>query len=187
MISGHSQNRQFSRALDMFLSMEKDRGVIPNRVTIASASSLCKSWSIGALEYYDHMLYEGTGPDDVTFMGVHIACTHGGLAAKGQELFESMAKKYNIDPKLEHYGCMVDLLGRAGALQEAYDLIKSMPMKPGAVVWGALLGACSFHNNVELAKKAAQPLFQLEPWNAGNYVILSNTYASAGWWLGLRS
>lgn len=104
---------------------------------------------------------------------------------KGRELFESMGKKYHISPKLEHYGCMVDLLGRSGALQEAYDLIKSMPMKPDAVVWGALLGACSFHNNVELAEKAAQPLFQLEPWNAGNYVILSNIYASWGWWDGV--
>ncbi|XP_022769747.1 pentatricopeptide repeat-containing protein At5g08510 [Durio zibethinus] len=135
-----------------------------------------------ALEYYDQMLYEGTAPDDVTFVGVLLACTHGGLLAIGREFFESMAEKYHINPKLEHYGCMVDLLGRAGALQEAYDLIKSMPMKPDAVVWGALLGACSFHNNVELAEKAAQPLFQLEPWNAGNFVILSNIYASAGWW-----
>lgn len=104
---------------------------------------------------------------------------------KGRELFESMAKNYNIDPKLEHYGCMVDLLGRAGALQEAYDLIKTMPMKPDAVVWGALLGACSFHKNVELAEKAAQPLFQLEPWNAGNCVILSNIYAWRGQWDGV--
>ncbi|OMP08651.1 hypothetical protein COLO4_06250 [Corchorus olitorius] len=114
-----------------------------------------------------------------------MACTHGGMVAKGRELFESMAKKYHINPKLEHYGCMVDLLGRAGALQEAYDLIKGMPMKPDAVVWGALLGACSFHNNVEIAEKAALHLFQLEPWNAGNYVILSNIYASAGYWDGV--
>ncbi|KAK6239664.1 hypothetical protein QUC31_005133 [Theobroma cacao] len=140
---------------------------------------------IEAFEYYDQMLQEGTAPDDVTFVGVLLACTHGRLVVKGRELFESMGKKYHISPKLEHYGCMVDLLGRSGALQEAYDLIKSMPLKPDAVVWGALLGACSFHNNVELAEKAAQPLFQLEPWNAGNYVILSNIYASWGWWDGV--
>ncbi|XVF72985.1 hypothetical protein PTKIN_Ptkin12aG0165000 [Pterospermum kingtungense] len=140
---------------------------------------------IEALEYYDQMLHEGTAPDDVTFVGVLLACTHGGLVVIGRELFESMAEKYHINPKLEHFGCMVDLLGRAGALQEAYDLIKTMHMKPDAVVWGALLGACSFHNNVELAEKAAQHLFQLEPWNAGNYVILSNIYASAGRWDGV--
>lgn len=103
----------------------------------------------------------------------------------GRELFNSMAEKYHINPKLEHYGCIVDLLGRVGALQEAYDLVKTMPMKPDAVIWGALLGACSFHNNVELAEAAVQPLFQLEPWNAGNYVILSNIYASAGRWDGV--
>ncbi|XWS32011.1 hypothetical protein CRYUN_Cryun23aG0124200 [Craigia yunnanensis] len=93
-----------------------------------------------------------------------------------------MAEKYHINPKLEHYGCMVDLPGRAGELHEAYDLIKSMLMKPDSVIWGALLGDCSFHNNVELAEKIAQLLFQLEPWNAGNYVILSNIYASADLW-----
>ncbi|KAE8722104.1 Pentatricopeptide repeat-containing protein [Hibiscus syriacus] len=254
MISGYSQNGQFSRALDMFLEMENERGVKPNRVTIASVLPACASlgalevgerieayarenglfedlyvsnsilemharcgkievakkvfdeigkrrnlcsWnsmimalalhgkSIEALEYYDQMLHEGTVPDDVTFVGVLLACTHGGLVTEGQELFESMLRNYNINPKLEHYGCMVDLLGRAGALQEAYDLIKTMPMKPDVVVWGSLLGACSFHNNVELAEKAAQPLFELEPWNAGNYIILSNIYASLGRWDGV--
>ncbi|KAE8723264.1 Pentatricopeptide repeat-containing protein [Hibiscus syriacus] len=177
MISGYSQNEQFSRALDMFLEMENERGVKPNRVTIASVLPACAS--LGALEH------EETAPDYVTFVGVLLACTHGGLVMKGQELFESMTRNYNINPKLEHYGCMVDLLGRAGALQEAYDLIKTMPLKPDAVVWGALLGACSFHNNAELAEKAAQPLFELEPWNAGNYVILSIIYASSGPWDGV--
>ena len=80
---------------------------------------------------------------------------------------------------------MVDLLVRARALQEAYDLVKSMPMKPNVVVWRALLRACSFHNNVELAEKAAQPNFQLEPRNAENYVIHSNIYAYVGWWDGV--
>lgn len=86
---------------------------------------------------------------------------------------------------MEHYGCMVDLLGRAGELQEAYDLIKRMPMKPDSVIWGALLGACSFYKNVELAEIAANSLFELEPWSPGNYVILSNIYASAGRWDGV--
>ncbi|GLT84822.1 hypothetical protein SLE2022_030340 [Rubroshorea leprosula] len=138
-----------------------------------------------ALELYEKMLEEGTAPDDVTFVGLLLACTHGGMVERGQELFESMEKEYGIAPKLEHYGCMIDLLGRAGRLQEAYDFIKTMPMKPDSAVWGALLGACSFHNNVELAEKAAEFLFQLEPWNPGNFVILSNIYASAGRWDGV--
>lgn len=115
-------------------------------------------------------------------MGLILACTHSGKVIEGRKLFKSMKQKFGITPKLEHYGCMVDLLGRAGELQEAYDLIQGMPMKPDNVIWGALLGACSFHGNVELAEKAAESLCELEPWNPANYVILSNIYASAGQW-----
>lgn len=138
-----------------------------------------------AIELYDQMLREGTLPDDVTFVGLLLACTHGGMVETGKHIFKSMTRDFNIIPKLEHYGCMVDLLGRAGKLSEAYEVIKSMPMVPDSVIWGALLGACSFHGNVELAEIAAESLFVLEPWNPGNYVILSNIYASAGQWNGV--
>lgn len=107
------------------------------------------------------------------------------MVHKGRELFKLMEQKFSLTPKLEHYGCMVDLLGRAGELQEAYNLLESMPMKQDSVVWGTLLGACSFHGNVELAEKAVESLFKLEPWNPGNYVILSNIYATAGRWDGV--
>lgn len=106
------------------------------------------------------------------------------MVRRGRELFESL-EKFGITPKLEHYGCMVDLLGRAGELKEAYDLIQSMPMSTDSVIWGSLLGACSYHANVEMAEKAAEFLFKLEPWNPANYVILSNIYASAGRWDGV--
>ncbi|KAK4411528.1 Pentatricopeptide repeat-containing protein [Sesamum angolense] len=139
----------------------------------------------GALELFNQMLRKGMAPDDVTFVGAILACTHGGMVKKGRDLFNSMEQSFFITPKLEHYGCMVDLLGRAGLLQEAYDLIKAMPMKPDSVVWGTLLGACSFHGNVELAEKAAESLFVLEPWNPGNYVILSNIYAKTSRWDGV--
>ncbi|KAH7578083.1 hypothetical protein JRO89_XS01G0338600 [Xanthoceras sorbifolium] len=138
-----------------------------------------------ALELYEQILIEGTAPDDVTFVGLLLACTHGGMVRKGRELFESMETKFKITPKLEHYGCMVDLFGRAGELQEAYELIQTMPMRPDSVIWGALLGACSFHVNVELGEIAAESLFKLEPWNPGNYVILSNIYALARRWDGV--
>ncbi|KAL8062931.1 hypothetical protein ABFX02_02G178600 [Erythranthe guttata] len=139
----------------------------------------------GALEIFNQMLTKGVTPDDVTFVGAILACTHGGMVNKGREIFDSMEKRFSITPKIEHYGCMVDLLGRAGLLQEAYKLIKAMPMKPDSVVWGTLLGACSFHGNVELGEKAAESLFVLEPLNPGNYVILSNIYARAGRWNGV--
>lgn len=127
----------------------------------------------------------GVGPDDVTFVGLILACTHGGMVTKGHQLFRSMEPNFGIAPKLEHYGCMIDLLGRAGKLEEAYDLIQGMPMKPDNVIWGALLGACSFHGSIEFAEKAADSLFELEPWNPANYVILSNIYASADQWDGV--
>ncbi|KAJ9539091.1 hypothetical protein OSB04_031824 [Centaurea solstitialis] len=137
------------------------------------------------LQLFHQMLREGTSPDDVTFVGTILACTHGGMVKKGRELFKSMKNDFSINPKLEHYGCMVDLLGRAGELREAYNLIQTMPMKPDSVVWGTLLGACSLYNNVELAEIAAEHLNKLEPWNPGNYVILSNIYANTGRWDGV--
>lgn len=121
----------------------------------------------------------------MTFVGLLMACIHGGMVEKGRQIFNSMKTNFHVTPKLEHYGCMVDLLGRAGKLREAHEVIQSMPMKPDSVVWGALLGACSFHGNVEIAEIAAKSLFSLEPWNPGNYVILSNIYASAGRWDGV--
>lgn len=163
---------------------------ISNRRNLCSWNSMIMGLAVhgkcnDALELYDRMLEEGGAPDNVTFVGLLLACTHGGMVVKGREIFESMEKKFNTAPKLEHYGCMVDLLGRAGRLQEAYDLINTMPMKPDSAVWGALLGACGFHKNADIAEKAAEFLFQLEPWNPGNYVVLSNIYAATGRWDGV--
>ncbi|KAF8115676.1 hypothetical protein N665_0025s0136 [Sinapis alba] len=138
-----------------------------------------------ALELYEQMLREGGKPDAVTFVGLLLACVHGGKVVKGKELFKSMEEVHKISPKLEHYGCMIDLLGRVGKLQEAYDLIRTMPMKPDAVVWGTLLGACSFHGNVEIAEIASEALFKLEPSNPGNCVIMSNIYAANEKWDGV--
>ncbi|EPS66384.1 hypothetical protein M569_08386 [Genlisea aurea] len=135
-----------------------------------------------AIGLFNQMQRKGTSPDDVTFVAAILACTHGRMVETGWKLFNSMERSFSIAPKLEHFGCMVDLLGRAGLLQQAYHLISAMPMNPDSVVWGALLGACSFHGNVELGKKAAEALFFLEPHNPGNYVLLSNIYADAGMW-----
>ncbi|KAG0512489.1 hypothetical protein BDA96_10G018200 [Sorghum bicolor] len=127
----------------------------------------------------------GAKPDGITFVGVILACTHGGLVDEGKLLFNSMREEFGLKPRIEHYGCMVDLLGRAGLLKEADSLIASMPMEPDAVIWGALLGACSFHGNLELAEVAVEKLMRLEPQNTANLVILSNIYASHGKWDGV--
>lgn len=118
----------------------------------------------------------------ITFIGVLSACCHAGLVGAGEGYFKSMKNVYNIEPDIKHYGCMVDLLGRAGRLEEAEELIKSMPMKADIVIWGTLLAACRTHGNVEVGERAAQNLARLEPSHGAGRVLLSNIYADAGRW-----
>ncbi|KAJ1257723.1 hypothetical protein BS78_10G018400 [Paspalum vaginatum] len=138
-----------------------------------------------ALLLFHKLRMTGVKPDGITFVGVILACTHGGLVDEGKLLFNSMREEFGLKPRIEHYGCMVDLLGRAGLLKEADQMIMSMPVEPDAVIWGALLGACSFHGNLELAEVALDKLMHLEPQNTANLVILSNIYASCGKWDGV--
>ncbi|KAK9126484.1 hypothetical protein Scep_015330 [Stephania cephalantha] len=135
-----------------------------------------------ALEVFEQMKAEGVLPNQISFVGILCACSHAGLVDKGWAYFNSMSKDYGIMPLEDHYACMVDLLGRAGQLNEAEAFIESMPIEPDSVVWAALLGACRIHRNVEIGKRVAERLFQLEPQNSGNYILLSNIYASLGMW-----
>ncbi|XP_075634547.1 pentatricopeptide repeat-containing protein At4g19191, mitochondrial-like [Castanea sativa] len=132
------------------------------------------------------MLEDGYQPNGVTFLSVMSACSHSGLIEKGLELFQSMIQDFNITPELAHYGCVVDLLGRGGRLDEAREFIKSMPIEPDASVWRALLSACRVNYNTKLAENIFEKLVELEPMNPGNYVLLSNIYAAAGHWLEVR-
>ncbi|CAL9025860.1 unnamed protein product [Prunus brigantina] len=127
-------------------------------------------------------------PDSVTFLAVLSGCSHGGMEDRGLEYFYAMAEGENgIEPELEHYGCVADLLGRAGRVEEAFEFIKKMHFEPTAAIWGSLLGACRVHSNVEIGEFVGFRLLQIEPENAGNYVILSNLYASAGRWEDVRN
>lgn len=121
-------------------------------------------------------------PDEVTFVGVLSACSHAGMIDEGLKMFDSMRRDYWIEPVAEHYACVVDLLGRAGRLEAAYELVNQMPIKANAGIWGALLGACRIHRNPELANIAAEKLMEFEPHKTSNYVMLSNIYADAGRW-----
>eukprot|EP01018_Ginkgo_biloba_P026283 Gb_21965 [translate_table: standard] len=134
------------------------------------------------LQIFEQMQQAGSKPNYITFIGVLSACSHAGLVDEGWHLFYSMRQDHCITPRIEHYACMVDLLGRAGHLEEAYDFITKMPCKPGASVWGALLGACRVHGNIELGELAAQHLCELEPQSSSSYVMLSNIYAVTGRW-----
>lgn len=134
-----------------------------------------------ALEIFSQMMNDGVQPDHITFMSVLSACSHSGLINEGRKCFSDMPK-FSVVPESKHYACMVDLLGRAGLLYEAYDLIKQMPSQPNDGVWGALLLACTIHRNTKLGEIAANNLFQLDPGHPGYYVLMSNLYAASSKW-----
>ncbi|KAI6673060.1 hypothetical protein NL676_000966 [Syzygium grande] len=135
-----------------------------------------------AMQLFHEMVETETKPNKVTFIGVLVACSHGGMVDRGKEVFSSMEKRYGVVPDGDHYACMVDILGRAGHLNEALKLTGTMPVKPHGGVWGALLGACRIHRNPDIAQIAANHLFELEPHAIGNYMVLCNIFALAGRW-----
>ncbi|XP_038719511.1 pentatricopeptide repeat-containing protein At4g21065 [Tripterygium wilfordii] len=135
-----------------------------------------------ALELFRKMEREKMVPSEITFVGVLYACSHCGMVDNGFNYFKKMIEEYGIVPKIEHYGCMVDLLGRAGRVKEAYEYIQNMPLQPNAVIWRTLLGACTVHGHSTIAEVAKAQLLQLEPRYSGDYVLLSNLYASEQRW-----
>nr|XP_043634949.1 pentatricopeptide repeat-containing protein At3g20730 [Erigeron canadensis] len=143
-------------------------------------------YGYNAIALYQKMVDQGLEPNDITFLSLLFSCSHSGLTAQGQECFDSMVSKYNIVPQAKHYSCMVDLLARGGKIEEAYHLIHNMHMKPNASVWGAILGACSAYGNVAIGKVAARHLFDLDPGNPVNYVVMASIYAAAGMWDGAQ-
>ncbi|XP_027366834.1 pentatricopeptide repeat-containing protein At5g66520-like [Abrus precatorius] len=135
-----------------------------------------------AIELFTKMQEEKMKPNGITFVGVLNACAHAGMVEKGLAMLDSMKGAYGIEPEMEHFGCVVDLLGRAGLIEEAEKFIDSMPLQPNAAVWGAFLNACRIHGNVELGEKVGWILLDMEPQNSGRYALLSNIYAKAGRW-----
>lgn len=134
------------------------------------------------LQSFQRMINEGYRPNYVTFLAVLSACSHGGLVSEGWEYFSSMRRDYGIQPRGKHYAAMVDLLGRSGRLQEAFDFVQTSPYQEHSVIWGALLGACRIHGNMDMVKLSAKKFFELEQENAGKYVVLCNAYATYGLW-----
>ncbi|XP_057951103.1 putative pentatricopeptide repeat-containing protein At3g49142 [Malania oleifera] len=134
-----------------------------------------------AVALFSKMQESGLSPDSIAFVSVLSACSHAGLLDEGRYFFKLM-NEYKIVPRIEHFACMVDLLGRAGQVDEAYGFIKTMPMEPNERVWGALLSACRVYTNMTIGLLAADNLFQLVPEQSGYYVLLSNIYARAGRW-----
>lgn len=135
-----------------------------------------------ALNLLKEMSHSGLSPDSMTFTSVLSACSHSGLVNEGLEVFHSMRRDYGLTSSMEHYACIVDMLARAGRLEDAVSFIQMMPLEADKSIWGTLLAACRSHQNVDVANLAAQRLVLLEPEHAGHYVTLSNIFARAGKW-----
>ncbi|KAL0364689.1 UNVERIFIED_CONTAM: Pentatricopeptide repeat-containing protein [Sesamum angustifolium] len=160
---------------------------MPGKRSIVSWTSMIVGLAIQghgeeALSLFHEMEESGIDPDGIAFIAILYACSHSGLVEQGQKVFDKMTQVYGIKPDIEHYGCMVDLYGRAGQLLKAYHFVTQLPIPPNAVIWRTLLGACSFYGNVKLAEQVKRRLSELDPNNSSDHVLLSNIYAVAGKW-----
>lgn len=180
LITMYSRCGAINLAQIIFDEMELRKDVISWNAMIGGYAS--HGFAAEALELFELMKKFKAKPSYITFIAVLNACTHAGLVDEGRRQFKSMIEEFRIEPRVEHYASLVDIIGRHGQLQEAMDLIYSMPFDPDKAVWGALLGACRMHNNVELAQVAAEALMRLEPDSSAPYVLLYNMYADKGQW-----
>jgi pentatricopeptide repeat protein len=135
-----------------------------------------------AVGVFEEMKTAGVPPDDVAFIGVLTACSHAGMVDEGCGYFDSMKVKYGIEPKIEHYGCMVDMFGRAGMVERAMEFVRTMPMKPNPIIWRTLVAACRAHGRLELGESITRNLLNEYPAHEANYVMLSNVYALTHRW-----
>ncbi|OMO81078.1 hypothetical protein CCACVL1_12627 [Corchorus capsularis] len=179
LIEMYAKSGDICKALQVFENM--NHKTVISWTTIISAMAF-HGLGMQALQMFSRMERAQVKPNDITFIAVLSACAHVGLVDLGRFFFNTMSSTYGIQPKIQHYGCMIDLLGRAGQLREALELVNQMPFKPNAAIWGSLLAASNIYADAELGEVALLHLIELEPWNSGNYALLSNIYASAGRW-----
>ncbi|KAJ8750113.1 hypothetical protein K2173_014028 [Erythroxylum novogranatense] len=165
------------RAWQVFNNMSRKSLITWNSMISACANH---GEAEGAFWLFSCMLNSGVAPDGITFLSVLIAYTHKGLVDEGYSLFKSMQRDYGIEPSIEHYGCVVDMLGRAGRLNEAYEMVVSMPIPSNDVVWGALLAACRVHGDVDMGERVVKRLLELKPEEGGYYILLRDIYNTSG-------
>lgn len=164
----------------IFDELKSPKDVISWNAMIGGYAS--HGFALEALGFFELMKKNKVQPTYITFISVLSACRHAGLVDEGWAYFKSMVSEYGIEPGIEHYASLIDNVARHGQFEEAMDLIKSMPFEADKEVWGALLGACRLHNNVELARVAAEALMRLEPESSAPYILLYNMYAEAEQW-----
>ena len=176
----------YSKCGDIISSFEAFKG-FKNKQGITLWNSMIVGFAKNGYADEAHLLFQRMQesqikPDEVTFLGVLIACTHTGLISEGRHYFDSMSKVYGLMPRVDHYACFIDLLGRGGHLEEAQDVIDQMPFSPDGVIWATYLAACRMHKDEERGEIAASKLAELEPQNSSTYVLLSGLHAAAGNW-----
>ncbi|GJN37321.1 hypothetical protein PR202_gb26259 [Eleusine coracana subsp. coracana] len=183
LIDMYSKCGSVERALDVFKQMHSRDKFTWTGIILGLAVN---GYGEEAIDMFHRMIEVSEPPDEVTFIGVLTACTHSGLVDKGRELFQVMIDKYRIAPNMMHYGCMIDLLGRAEKLKEVMETIRKMPMRPNTTIWGTLLAACRVHRNTEIGELAAERLLELDPQNSMAFTLLSNMYAKSNRWEDVR-
>ncbi|KAK7252866.1 hypothetical protein RIF29_37118 [Crotalaria pallida] len=166
-------------AMDIFFVMP-EKNVVSWNIIIGALA--LHGFGEEAIEMFEKMQARGLCPDEITFTGLLSACSHSGLVDIGRYYFDMMSSSFGISPDVAHYACMVDLLGRGGLLGEAMTLIQKMPIRPDVVVWGALLGACRTHGNLEIGKPIMKQLLELGRYDSGLYVLLANMYSESQRW-----
>ncbi|XAR54374.1 hypothetical protein NMG60_11029470 [Bertholletia excelsa] len=178
LISMYSKCGDVKEALHIFESMGLKDLVSWNSMIAGYA---LHGLALQAIDLFERMTKAGLEPDAITFLGVLSSCRHAAFVEQGQFYFNSMVE-FRVEPEMDHYSCMVDLLGRAGDIKGTRDFIKKMPFNPNAVVWGSLLSACRLHGNVWIGIEAAERRIALEPECAATHLQLVNFYASVGCW-----
>ncbi|XP_052194150.1 pentatricopeptide repeat-containing protein At5g48910 [Diospyros lotus] len=179
LIDMYSKCGNIEKALQVFENLPKRNVITWNAIIHGLAMH---GQAEDALVHFWRMDQMGVTPSDVTYVAVLSACTHAGLVEEGRVIFDHMVRVVGLEPRIEHYGCIVDLLGRAGLLEEAEKLILEMPLKPDDVILKALLGACKMHGNIQVGERIARLLMDMAPRDSGAYVALSNMYAALGSW-----
>lgn len=184
LISMYSKCGMIGDAYDVFLNMENRDVVSWNSMIMGFANYGIVNESV---QIFEAMLDDGTQPNSVTFLGILSACSHAGLVAFGLELFGYMSSIYAVAPSQDHYICMINLLGRAGKVEEAENFVLGLPFEPDSAIWGALLGVCGLKSNHDVAMRAAKRLLELDPLNGPAHMVLCNVYAAKGLYIEERS
>ncbi|KAF2297753.1 hypothetical protein GH714_002573 [Hevea brasiliensis] len=192
MIDGYARDRRYNEVLEVLEDVKEAKAKM-NKFTIYGGEDV-EAWNsiihnLGvhgygeeALAMFSDMLRTNIPPDEITFLCLLSACRHSRLVAEGKKYFQLMSEKYGLAPKIEHYGCMVDLLCRADLLEEARCLIETSQMMSSVPMWGALLGASYRLGNLVMGEYAAKHLIELNPFDGSCYIVLSNMYSAAGFY-----